>query len=149
MYSLRSFKPSDAEQISIQPMQIMDKRLFANWSDEEWERLRAAVSPGMTGFRDDLIIFCAGVIPQWEGRAIAWALLADSVDRYDMIWIHRQVEWILQTQIKNGYRRIEAHIHEPFTAAHRWIRMLGFVSEGLMRRYDPLGRDMRLYARIT
>ena len=149
MYSLRSFKPSDAEQMSIQPMQVEDKRLFANWSDEEWDRLGAHTNPGMTGLRDGRIIFCAGVIPQWEGRAIAWALLGDSVNRYDMVWIHRQCQWILETQVKNGYHRIEAHIHEPFAAAHRWIRMLGFISEGLMRRYDPLGRDMRLYARIT
>lgn len=149
MYELRSFKPSDAKQISIQPMQIVDKRLFANWSDEEWERLGAEASPSISGYRDDRLIFCGGVIPQWEGRAIAWALLSKSVDRYDMIWIHRQVHWVLQTQVENGYHRIEAHVHEPFTAAHRWVGMLGFVSEGLMRRYDPQGRDMRLYARIS
>ena len=149
MYELRSFKPSDAKEISIQPMQVVDQRLFGCWSDKEWESYGPEASPSMSGLRDDRIIFCCGVIPQWIGRAIVWALLADSVSRYDMIWIHRQVQWMLDTQIENGYCRIEAHIHEPFAAAHRWARMLHFESEGLMRKYDPEGRDMRLYARIT
>lgn len=149
MYELRSFRPSDAKEISIQPMQIVDQRLFADWSDDEWQRLRNEHGPSMTGLRDDRIIFCAGIIPQWIGRAVAWALISDRLTRYDMIWVHRQVRWILETQVENGYRRIEAHVHEPFAAAHRWMRMLDFESEGLMRRYDPEGRDMRLYARIV
>ena len=149
MYELRSFRPSDAKNMSVQPMQVVDQRLFECWSDAEWDRSRVEESPAMTGLRDDRIIFCCGVIPQWIGRAIVWALLADSVNRYEMLWIHRQVQWILEAQINNGYHRIEAHVHEPFAAAHRWARMLHFESEGLMRKYDPEGRDMRLYARIT
>lgn len=148
-YSLRVFRPSDAQQISVQPMQLVDKQLFADWSDEEWERLGVEASPSMTGLRDGWIIFCAGILPMWPGRAVAWALLADSVTRYDMLWIHRQVQWIIEQQIANGYRRIEAHVHEPFTPAHRWMKMLNFENEGLMRFYDPFGRHMRLYARIT
>lgn len=149
MYSIRLFEPHDAEQMSIQPMQITDQSLFVDWSHEQWEELGIHNMPSMSGLRADRVIACTGIVPQWKGRAVMWALLADSVNRYDMIWLHRQAVWFLDIQIANGFHRIEAHVHEPFTAAHRWVDMLGFVSEGLMRRFDPTGRDMRLYARVA
>ncbi len=148
MYKLELFKPSDINRMSIQPMQSPDQTLFEGWSDEKWASLEVHECPSISGFRDDEVILCAGILPQWEGRAIVWALLADSVGRCDMMWIHRQTLWFLDTQVKN-YRRIEAHVDELFTAAHKWVRMLKFESEGLMRHFDPLGRDMRLYARIS
>ena len=149
MYELRLFKPSDAKQLSIQPMQVIDQSLFENWSNDKWASFGLHEYPSVTGLRDGEIIMCAGIIPRWEGRAISWALLGNAVGRYDMLWIHRQAKWFVETQLKNGFRRIEGHVHEPFKAGHRWMRMLGFVSEGLMRQYDPQGRDMRLYARFA
>lgn len=148
MYELRLFKPSDAKQLSIQPTQVIDQSLFDDWSDEKWESVGFHLNPSVTGLRNDEIIVCAGVIPQWPGRAVSWALLGSSIGPRDMLWVHRQARWFIEDQLRN-FHRIEGHVHEPFEAGHRWMRMLGFVSEGVMRRYDPEGRDMRLYARIA
>ena len=105
-----------------------------------------------TGLRnhDREVIGCAGLIPQWKGRAIAWAWLSKNITNRDMVWIHMQVKNLFdRLQTDPDYKRIECSVSEPFTAAHRWVTMLGFKSEGIMKCYDPMGEDCRLYARIA
>lgn len=97
-----------------------------------------------TGEADDAIVIVAGLVPQWEDRALAWALVSkDAGDHFTSI--HRAVKKFL---IHCGYRRVEANIDVGFKAGHRWIKMLGFELEGLMKAYRPDGKDMFLYARV-
>jgi hypothetical protein len=46
------------------------------------------------------------------------------------------------------FPRIETPIFTDTPLSIRWIELLGFLREGLMRAYTPDGRDACLYARI-
>ena len=90
------------------------------------------------------ILAIAGVEPQWENRAIAFALISGAAGPYFRA-IHSAVYDFLNS---TPYRRIEATVDVGFEQGHRWIKMLGFEIEGYMKAYRPDGADMLLYARV-
>lgn len=50
--------------------------------------------------------------------------------------------WLLQT----SYPRVDAVVSADFKAGHKWMRMLGFMQEGPVRRlYMPDGQDGQTY----
>lgn len=94
---------------------------------------------------DGEILGVAVIAPQWDNRAMALVLLAQSAGEH-FHKIHRAVHRFLSTC---GIRRVEATVDVNFDEGDRWMRMLGFEFEGLMRAYRPDGADMKLYARIS
>lgn len=101
-----------------------------------------------TGIIDDRVVGCAGVLPQWPGRAIAWALLTRDLSARHFLRAHHKVLSVLRSAQRSGAHRIETTVDAGFDAGHRWARALGFRPEGLMRGYSPEGRDHVLYACI-
>lgn len=97
-----------------------------------------------TAEHDGVVLAVAGVEPQWENRATAFALLSDDSGTHFPA-IHSAVVEFLDNA---PYRRIEATVDVGFKQGHRWIKMLGFELEGYMKAYRPDGADMLLYARI-
>ena len=98
-----------------------------------------------SGFRGYQLLGCAGVVPQWEGRSIAWALLSQHIRRHDMLWIHRKTMSFFD-RIQDDHCRIETCVGMGFAPGHRWAKMLGFEMEGVMKQYC-MGLDYALYAR--
>ena len=99
-----------------------------------------------TAFNDEQIIAFSGVLERWEGYGTAWTYILTK-DRYDLLFITRAVKSFIETCC--DYRRLELTVAKDFDAGHRWATLLGFSPEGVMRRYDPSGRDHVLYARIN
>ena len=97
-----------------------------------------------TAEHENRILAIAGVEPQWENRAIAFALIAESAGEHFRA-IHSAVADFL---FRAPFRRIEATVDVGFEQGHRWIKMLGFELEGYMKAYRPDGADMFLYARV-
>jgi RimJ/RimL family protein N-acetyltransferase len=97
-----------------------------------------------TAEHDGVVLAVAGLEPQWENRAIAFALISDSAGAHFPA-IHGAVAEFLENA---PFRRIEATVDVGFKQGHRWIKMLGFELEGYMKAYRPDGADMLLYARI-
>ena len=97
-----------------------------------------------TGLVGDRVIGCAGCIEQWEGRAIAWALVSKDAGRH-MVSVHRAVAGFIA---QAPWRRIETTVDSSFDAGHRWMELLGFTHEGRMRAYGPQGQDFDIYARV-
>lgn len=93
---------------------------------------------------DGEIIGIAGLAPQWENRAIAWALISASAGKRFQV-IHRAVKRFLDV---SPFRRIEANVDVGFEQGERWMKMLGFEYEGYLRAYRPDGADMLLFSRI-
>jgi hypothetical protein len=107
-----------------------------------------------SGLLGHAVIGCAGILPQWPGRAIAWALLTRGLTARHFLHAHHKVAAVLRaahapvSEGGGGLRRIETSVDAGFDAGHRWARALGFEPEGLMRAYSPDGRDHVLYARV-
>jgi len=93
---------------------------------------------------DEVVIGIGGLSPQWENRAIVWALLAADIGPHFPA-IHRSVRKFL---VHAPYRRIEAHVDVGFKQGVRWMKMLGFECEAYMKAFRPDGADMLLFARV-
>lgn len=135
------FAYEDMFLIRLQPMQAV----LAEWVTEADARALEA-HPSFTGWIDGTPVGCAGIIPQWQDRAIAWAYLS-AVCPPVMVAVHKAVARFLASC---DIRRIETSVHCDFAAGHRWAVMLGFEMEApRMRAYGADGHDAALYARVT
>jgi RimJ/RimL family protein N-acetyltransferase len=85
-------------------------------------------------------IACAGFQECWEGRAIAWAILGETAGRH-MRALTRAVRRALE---RHPAERIEAQALVGFAPAMRWARLLGFVPEGVLRKFHQ-GRDYQAF----
>lgn len=94
------------------------------------------------------VVLGFGVLAQfWKNRAQASLFLSSATGRYDLLWAIRNLSEYLD-EAQRDCTRIECSVLSNFSQGHRMAEVLGFRPEGLMRQYDPLGRDHTLYSRI-
>jgi hypothetical protein len=129
-------RPEMATLIDVQPEQR---------SQATVENLAALLDagPGFAVVHGAKILAIGGTHELWRDRQVAWALLSRQIG-VAMLPIHRSVErWFDAT----AGQRVEAYVDPTHVAAGRWVKMLGFEKEGMMRRFHS-GRDYDLYARV-
>lgn len=136
-----AFHPNHARQIKLQPAQAHVKNDLLQPGVVE---SLAAAGQSFTAIEGDQVIAIAGIAIQWEGRAIAWALISEDAGKH-FLAIHRAVKGFLD---QADIRRIEAFVDSDFKQGMKWIEMLGFENEGLMRKFSIIGNDCYLFARV-
>jgi hypothetical protein len=97
-----------------------------------------------TAEHDGDVIGCGGLAPQWENRAILWALIGQNAGEH-FVKIHRETKKFITLA---PYRRIEAQVDVGFEPGIRWMKMLGFELEAYKRAFRPDGADMLEFVRI-
>mgnify|MGYP003659964664 CR=1 FL=1 len=119
------FKAEHLEKLKLQDAQMY----LSGWvSPEQGQALEA--HPSYTAVDNDTPLAAAGVIPQWQGRSLAWAFLSPMGPR-QFVGVHRAVKNFLDACYT---QRIE---------------MIGFKMEAeRMEAYSPDGRACALYARV-
>lgn len=105
--------------------------------------------PGLTfsGVIEGRVAGAAGILPQHDSRALAWALL-EPLPRRAWPAITRRAREVLDEAHGRGYERIETLVHADDPAGMVWVRRLDFVLEAWHRRYLPDGADALLYVRF-
>ena len=93
---------------------------------------------------DGSILAIMGITPIWHERAVAWGLLSDSIGA-SMTAVHRSVLRGLDGLFV--VKRLEAYVAVDHTEGFRWMRMLGFEQEGVMRSFHE-DKDFALFARV-
>jgi hypothetical protein len=147
-YQMRSLLAEDVVAITPQPAQQFKGDIRRDIATEHWTHL-SALPHQFTALCDDSVLACGGFIWKWKGVVDGWVLLSERVGPDGLLWLHRNVLKMNEGLYKKyGKLRIQTTVREDFRAGHRWAKMLGFEPEGLMRQYDPDGKDHRLYARI-
>lgn len=135
--------PFSGEHLQRIDLQDAQRRFFASFDDAYVQALKGG-GPAYTAEADGRVIACGGIMLQWPGRALVWSLLSRHAGRH-FVALHRCVSKRLD---EANVRRLEAVVDATFEPGHRWVRLLGFEREGLMRGYAPDGRDHVLYARV-
>jgi hypothetical protein len=100
-----------------------------------------------TGLVAGEVVGCAGILPQWPGRAYAWALLG-GIAPAEWVRVTALVRRTCARAHQLGHRRIETGVRSGFLHGLRWAEACGFEMEGLMRSWGPDGSDHWLYARV-
>lgn len=100
---------------------------------------------GRSGFCNNELLVCAGVMLPWPGYGVAWALLSSNARKHPW-FVHRAVKEGLQYFIKRlGLRRVEANVNEGLPHALKWVLKLGFEEESVMPKYGPRGETFRKF----
>lgn len=137
---IEPFRPDHLERLLLQPRQDHVRHLFENPDYGKY----LANGLAYAAVEGDTVLACAGLLPMWEGRAEAWALMGADLKR-DFIAVHHAVRRFLSIA---DFRRIEAVVDAEFCNGKKWMERLGFRPEGLMRAYTPDGRDCIRYAKV-
>lgn len=126
-HHMRLLRPQDAQAHEVTPQQ-----------------LNVPIGQSWTAIADGLPMCCGGLIPIWEGRAYAWALLDRDAGPH-LMSLTRAIRSLLD---QSGWRRIEMTVDASFAEGERWARLLGFRRECLAAKFLPDGRDAWVYVRF-
>jgi len=135
-----AYAPWHLQAIALQPHQ---QHLGVALREHGWAEQVDAAGPCWTALVDAKPIACAGFQDCWEGRAIAWAILAEEAGRH-MLALTRAIKHGLA---RHPAERIEAQALLGFDPATRWARLLGFAPEAVVRKFHQ-GRDYQAFALI-
>lgn len=131
----------------LMAVELQDSQSYlSNWVSPEQAAALESTAWAYTGMLDDNIAGCAGVLPMWQGRGVAWAYISRFAERNHFISVHKSVSRFLEACY---LQRIEMTVDCDFPQGHRWAEMLGFTKEAeCMKAYRPDGGDCSLYARV-
>lgn len=96
------------------------------------------------------VLAAGGLVPLWPGRGLGWLMLspfAGQRDRHQALTRARTM--MCEAQRLPAWRRIEMYVRADEPWCDRFGRLMGMTCEGTMRRFDPLGRDYLLFARVA
>ena len=137
--------------VPFQSGHIFDLRLqaaqqrFAEAFTPEHARALELAGQAYTAIADGRPVACSGLVEQWEGRALAWALLDGEMGPHAFLRVSRAVRRYLDA---TSYRRIEMQVDADHAQAIRWAALLGFEVESKRRKFLPDGRDAFEFVRI-
>ena len=102
----------------------------------------------MTGIVNDEIVGCGGIRELWPGVGECWLMLSPKINLYPVetyICIKDGFQKLID---ENDFVRLQGWCRVGFVKAHTLFRHLGFVPEGIARKYTPDGVSCILYALI-
>jgi hypothetical protein len=95
---------------------------------------------------DGKLVAVGGHNPVWPGRTILWGYLGADCGPALPAMTREVLRQIKALEIE--FPRMEAYAERHHKAGHRWLRLLGFKHEGVMRKFCN-GVDYSMYARVT
>jgi len=95
---------------------------------------------------DGKLVALGGHTPTWPGRTILWGYLAADCGPALAVMTKEVRRQIADMRVE--FPRMEAYAERHHAEGHRWLKLLGFKQEGLMRKFYN-GRDYVLYAKVT
>ena len=142
LYSLLPLTVDNLMKLEPQPFQRHDHEYLCSLDLK-------SILGGMKGCcaaRGDTVISASGILRIWTGRWQGWSVYSVRATVRDFVYIRNQTRLFLDGVDAN---RIEITVLLDFVGGHSYARSLGFTAEGVMRKYDMLGRDHVLYSRVS
>lgn len=95
-----------------------------------------------TGIHDGLVVAIGGIIPITDTRAYLHMIVAEGF-AHQWIKIYRATKRLISA-VEGDYIRLETLSTTP--ESDRWLEMIGFRYEGILRRVMPDGSDAKSYS---
>jgi hypothetical protein len=132
-------RPFMAERLKLQSAQVLTGQTMTP------RDIANAIEGGMAlaAVEGDRLYAMAGIYEIWEGRGMAWALLADDFAERRLSCFKLMKRALDVCPL----RRVEAYVADAHVAGENLLRHLGFEKEGVQRMFWQ-DRNFALYARI-
>lgn len=95
-----------------------------------------------TGLHDGRVVAIGGILPVTESRAYLHMIVSEGVP-HQWVKLYRATKRLIGA-VQNDYIRLETLSTTP--EADRWLEMVGFQYEGILRRVMPDGADAKSYS---
>lgn len=121
-------------------------------SDEMLRRVAQVYTTGdaVTFWERDRVLGSFGLVIKWPGSGIVWTWFDREFPRTYPIWLRRETLARLAASVDaHQLWRVEADAPCEAAVSQRWLKSLGFRSEGVMQRYGHDGRDHIRYAWVS
>ena len=129
----REFEEMDI--YSVNPIDDIDENVI-----EEVKKSPCAY----TILSDDKPVCIWGKTNIWQGRCVLWILMGEG----SRTCMKRIIELSKETIDLMTEHRIEATTKATWRSGWRFLELLGFTSECVMRKYSSTGEDEVLFARV-
>jgi len=143
-FELREYRVEDYMRIMRRKFDLVT---FKNFTDPEQAGRNLLKGPGFTGLMDGEIIASGGVVILWKGVGEAWVVSSPLVEKYPLIFAKTIARKLREIIRESGLVRVQTMVDAEHIVSQRWIERMGFVQEGLMRKYLQ-GRDFWRYALV-
>ena len=115
----------------------LDEGQYRGWMTGHFQQ--GPVWAGVT--EGGALVGCSGLSFLWPGVAMGWAIFdPPALRNYRLTVIRTYRAWIPELMRQHGIQRLHTHVYDDQVLI-RWIEVLGFKREGLMRKYGPGGQD--------
>jgi RimJ/RimL family protein N-acetyltransferase len=137
----------------IEHVDRITERSVFNAKDQLRERLKVlSTQRGAhmgTIARGEKILAIVGVIQTRQGFGEVWSVTSDEI-RSTPIAFHKLALALLRHfEQRLSLTRVQVTVREDYVTGQKWAESLGFVREGVMRKYDLDGSNHVLYARVS
>lgn len=133
------FEVRHITEISLQPRQVRT----ISYSTLHYVAALKAAGPSASAEVDGQIIASAGIALIGFGIGALWVYAGEKLIPH-AIGLDRALRRLIEIP---QLRRLEATTEADWMEACRWLEHLGFVSEGILRKYGEDGSDHIRYAR--
>jgi len=89
-----------------------------------------------------------GLYPLWKGVAEAWLLPSSKLENRKMVFHKSCLRFFPYAAEKLKLHRIQVYVRSSNVQAYKWIEMMYFNREGLLKRYGPDINDYYVYGRL-
>ena len=144
MIEIKQYSPEDYMKIKRRDFDMLT---FLNFPNPRIAARNLLRGMAITGFRDGEIIACGGIMPLWKGVGEAWVVTSPLVRVCSFSFV--KVVW-RRLKVFAGIldlERVQTTVDAEHEVSIKWVERMGFMREGLMRRYID-GRDFYRYALI-
>lgn len=144
MIELRQYEPEDYMRIERRKFDAMT---FLKFPDPMTIAKSLTKGPSLTASVNGDILFCGGIVPMWKGVGEAWVVTSPLVDQYPFSFAKTVWRKLLFFAKSLEFDRVQTTVDIEHSVSIEWVERMGFVREGLMRKYI-IGRDFYRYALI-
>lgn len=146
MINYRPFDRTHLNLINPHDIYSTDKGLLRRWADAapSIEGSGAATSI----FFENVILAIILFMPIYDGVAEVITISDRRIEEHKKEYVKALKKGIQIHMDARGLWRLQATIRADVDFAERWIEVLGFEKEGLLRKFGPSGEDHFMFARV-
>lgn len=104
--------------------------------------------PAYSVFDGDSLVFCGGVVIQWDRVGECWIICNNTIKKYIREICFYSDNYLERIIIDSHLHRVQATVPARWIQGVRFLERLGFHREGTLRKYSSAGEDYYMYSRV-
>ena len=151
MYSFERFKAEHIFEMEVHESQSF--KLDGTTKEECLEAYKQAESFDkfvipQTIRHNQKIIACGGLLNLSPWRGEFWSVMGKYSGDH-MVCIARKAKNMIEEAQEIGVHRLESIIDIDFKEGHKWMKLLGFTPDGILRCYNQNKSDVLMYSKVV